>query len=217
MEALKQRLTEPMFNNQFSEKLIEAELIFNEIYAACNYSFSTPTGSYLFNGHRYEYDISTYPKQQLLFHKAQNATRILEIGVYMGHSILIMLLANPKLKITCVDIDATFSKPATDVLKEYFPEAEINFLCGDSLAILPTIQSKFDLFHIDGCHDNDFITKEFEYCKGLTGGAIMNVIFDDEFACKMLQETIKNNYHVLSHIYPGGEWSNAFYRIELGK
>jgi len=43
----------------------------------------------------------------------------------------------------------------------------------------------------------------------------MNVIFDDEFACKALQENIKTNHKVLHHIFPGCEWSNAFYQIDL--
>ena len=49
-----------------------------------------------------------FEKQKLLFDLSKKSKTILEIGVYMGHSLLIILLANPKAKITCIDIDDTF-------------------------------------------------------------------------------------------------------------
>ena len=70
----------------------------------------------------------------------------------MGHSLLIMLLANPNLKITTIDIVEKYSKAATDYLQNEFPNAKINFIKGNSLNIIPKLDAKYDLFHIDGTH-----------------------------------------------------------------
>ena len=43
-----------------------------------------------------------------------------------------MLVANPSLNITTIDINDRFSKPAVDYLKQQFPEAKINFIHGDA-------------------------------------------------------------------------------------
>jgi predicted O-methyltransferase YrrM len=59
-----------------------------------------------------------FEKQKLLFNLAKKNKSVLEIGVYMGHSLLIMLLANPKLKITCIDIEDHYSLPAIKYLKD---------------------------------------------------------------------------------------------------
>ena len=60
-----------------------------------------------------------FKKQKNLYELSKNATTVLEVGVYMGHSQLIMLLANPNLKIVSIDIDSTYSSPAIQVLKKY--------------------------------------------------------------------------------------------------
>ena len=140
----------------------EDDLIFhfNEIYKRCGNSFRVGWGSYLFNGHNYVYDSRMFEKQKLLFNLAKKNKSVLEIGVYMGHSLLIMLLANPKLKITCIDIEDHYSLPAIKYLKENFKEAEISFIKGDSVKLLKNIREDFDLFHIDGSHSPFVIAKE---------------------------------------------------------
>ena len=138
MQNLKKIITEDAYyNNEFSHKLLAAEKHFKNIYKACNQSFAPRCGSYLFDGEKYEYFIGMYPKQKLLYEVAKDAKSVLEIGVYMGHSILLMLISNPKLNITCIDIDQKFPKPSTDYLANEFPEAKIQFIHGDSLKILP--------------------------------------------------------------------------------
>ena len=44
-----------------------------------------------------------------------------------------MLIANPYAKITCIDIDDTYSGPATRYLQKKFPNSQIEFIKSDSL------------------------------------------------------------------------------------
>ncbi|NBP59124.1 hypothetical protein EBU71_21745, partial [bacterium] len=118
MIILKNSIHEPLYNNQFSLDLIKHEDTFNKIYDECGKSFSRKIGSYLFDGKSYEYYIGMYNKQKLLYDTCKTVTSVLEIGTYMGHSLMIMLISNPMLNVTCIDIDSTFSKPATDFLKK---------------------------------------------------------------------------------------------------
>ena len=67
----------------------------------------------------------------------------------MGHSLLIMLLANPKLKITCIDIEDYYSLPAIEYLRENFKDSDIRFIKGNSVKSLKNIKEDFDLFHIE--------------------------------------------------------------------
>jgi hypothetical protein len=203
------------FDNEYKYKIIEAEHIFQKIYEECNCKFREECGSYLFDGKQYKYQIETYPKQKLLYDVAKEVSSILEIGVYMGHSLLIMLLANPNLKITCIDIDDKFSGPAVRVLQENFKLAEINFIHSDSLKALPNLKDKFDLFHIDGSHNSETITQEFMHCKNLSKSEIIKVILDDVDCCRLLEKHILENYCVIEHTTPNCLWTNSFFKIKL--
>lgn len=214
-------LKEIQNKTEFIKKLIEAENIFNEIYDVCPKSYSWG-GSYLFSGKgNYQYDISMLPKQELLYSIAKNANSVLEIGTYMGHSLLIMLLANPKLKIVSIDIDSTYVKPALSVLSKYFPLAQIEFLNGNSIDVLhstydvkPSIYNKtFDIFHIDGYHADQHISKEVQYCIKLTSHAkdkIVKIIFDDVDCCPNVINYIKSKYTVSNFIKPECAHTNAY-------
>ena len=72
---------------------------FDGIYKACGKKFWYSCGSYLIDGKKYKYDKRMLKKQILLFNLAKKNQSILEVGVYMGHSMLLMLKSNPKLKI----------------------------------------------------------------------------------------------------------------------
>lgn len=200
-------------NDEFAIKLVENQNIFYEIYDVCGKEFNRKHGSYLFNGREYEYYFQMYNKQKLMFDKVKSANKVLEIGTYMGHSLLIMLLANPNLKVTTIDIDPKYSKPATDFLKTKFQNAEINFICGNSLDVLPTIKDKFDFFHIDGRHNNQMITAEFDYCNSLKEQNTFKIIFDDAETCQPLIENIRKNFHILDEIRPESEWYNTYMHL----
>ena len=105
-----------------------------------------------------------FEKQKLLFDLSKKSKSILEVGVYMGHSLLIILLANPRAKITCLDIDDKYSLPAVNYLKKNFKEADIRFIKGNSLKLLESIKEEFDLYHIDGAHSPHIIAKEVLLC-----------------------------------------------------
>jgi hypothetical protein len=100
--------------NDFTQNLSQNFKIFGDIYKACGNKWSFGCGSYLFDGSNYTYYSKMYNKQKLLFDLAKNATNVLEIGAYMGHSVFLMLLANPNLNITCIDIDDTYARPSEE-------------------------------------------------------------------------------------------------------
>lgn len=185
MEDLLKVLRQDYYNNDFSRKLIDAEEIFYSLLRVCgDCSWGQlpcfKSGSYLIDGvNGYTYDLEMYPKQLLLYETAKNINSALEIGVYMGHSLLIMLLANPKLKILCIDSAKELSGKCINIIKNYFPEAEIEFIPGNSLDILPNLEKKFDFFHIDGGHSVYNAVHEFNYCKRLSNNKNIKLIFDD--------------------------------------
>ena len=204
------------YNTEFTNKLLEKRNIFYEIYEACGNKFQKGCGSYLFDGQTYKYCDLMYEKQELLYNNMKNVKNILEIGTYMGHSLLIMLLANPELKITCIDINNEFTLPAVSILNKYFNNA-ITFIHSDSLSALKIIYQTFDFFHIDGYHDNDYITNEFVLIKKLNNRLdnVLRIIFDDQDTLKKLQNEISINYNVINKIIPDCPWNNIYFEIQL--
>lgn len=204
------------YNTEFTNKLLEYKHIFYEIYEACQNRFWKGCGSYLFDGRTYTYCDKMYSKQELLYNLAKKATNVLEIGTYMGHSILIMLLANPNLKITCIDICDEFTRPAVSILNKYFNNA-ITFIHNDSVSALPSLKSEFDFFHIDGYHHNDYITTEFNLIKRLNNSPdnILRVLFDDQESLPELQSIIHKTHNVITSIKPNCSWNNVYFEIKL--
>ena len=87
---------------------------------------------------------------------------VLEIGFNSGFSALLILLSNPNIKLTCVDIGFhKYTIPCFLKIKELFPN-RINLIINDSTIALQLLNEKFDLIHIDGCHltsiaENDIV------------------------------------------------------------
>ena len=204
------------YNTEFTKRLFQNKYLFYEIYEACNNNFLNNCGSYLFDGRTYKYCELMYEKQELLYNTVKNANNVLEIGTYMGHSLLIMLLSNPKLKITCIDINDEYTLPAITVLNKYFNNA-INFIHSDSLTALSKINNNFNYFHIDGCHENNYITNEFNLIKKLNNNQdnIIKILFDDQENLVELQKNISENYKIINRIIPNCNWNNAYYEIQL--
>jgi hypothetical protein len=207
------------YNTEFSNKLLENKNIFYEIYEACGNNFCKGCGSYLFDGQTYKYCDLMYEKQELLYNSVKDVNNVLEIGTYMGHSLLIMLLSNPELKITCVDISSEFTLPAVTVLNKYFKNA-IKFIHSDSvsaLKILETLDQKFDFFHIDGEHDNNYIENEFVLLKKLNNRLdnTLRIIFDDQECLLFLQDKIGKHYNIIKNYIPNCSWSNVYFEIQL--
>lgn len=200
--------------NKFIDCKDKLEFHFQNILKVCDNRFEKGCGSYLFDGQNYSYFEEYKDKQILLFEKVQNKTNVLEIGTYMGHSLLIMLLSNPNLKITCIDINDEFSFPATEYLKKNFPSAKINFIHNNSLNVINKIEEKFDFIHIDGAHKNKIITKEFNYCKKLGLNDDLEFIFDDSYNCRSLISNILSCYNIAEHKSVGyGYYTSDFIKL----
>ena len=134
----------------------------------------------------------------------------------MGHSLLIMLLSNPQLKITCIDICDELTRPAVNILNKHFNNA-IKFIHSDSLSALKKMEDKFDFFHIDGYHENNYISNEFKLIRQLNNSSdnILRVIFDDQECLQGLQNDICNYYNVIIKVVPECVWNNVYFEIQL--
>jgi len=196
MKDLKSKINQKKYNNNFSKKLINAERDFLNIYESCNYKFKKGCGSYLFDGYKYEYDIKYYEKQKNLFEIVKKKKNVLEIGTYMAHSILLMLISNERLKITTIDIDKTYAEQAIKYLKKRFPQSCLNFIHGDSLRILNSLNEKFDFFHFDGLHKNKRVTMEFTSCLKLIDNN-PSFLFDDSINIEPLKKNIVSTFKIL--------------------
>ena len=101
-----------------------------------------------------------YNKQINIFNLAKNAKTAIETGVNAGHSLLVMLLANPNIKIYGFDICYhTYTEPCVDYLNSQFNN-RITLIKGNSKVTMPEFIQKNpdlqpDFFHIDGMHEPD--------------------------------------------------------------
>ena len=194
----------------FESKKDELIFHFDEIYKRCGNSFHIGWGSCLFNGHNYVYDPRMFEKQKLIFDLAKRNKSILEVGVYMGHSLLIMLLANPKLKITCIDIEDYYSLPAIEYLRENFKDSDIRFIKGNSVKSLKNIKEDFDLFHIDGSHSPFIIAKEILLCLKIKKINSIKILFDDIDFMKEVKENISTIFTITEEITPECKSRNCY-------
>ena len=184
-------------NNKFYEIFQkEGKKHFENIYLVNKKKFHYGWGSYLFNGKKYEYDKSMYKKQKLLFDLSKKNKKILEIGTYMGHSILIMLLANPNINITAIDISDTYSKPSINYLKKNFPKAKINLIIGDSRKELINLNERFDLIHLDSSHSLKASLDEFNLIIKLKYGNVLKILFDDIKSIIPLKNNILKSFNI---------------------
>ena len=189
---------------------------FYGIFKACNKKYWHSCGSYLIDGQSYKYDKGMLGKQILLYNLAKKNKKILEVGVYMGHSILIMLTSNPKLTITGIDIDNRFAPKAVNYLRKKFPKAKLDFLQGDSIAKLKSITKKYDLFHIDGDHKTLKIFREIIACTKLTNNN-MKILFDDVDMMKSVERSLTSAFDVKKYIKPKSKYTNLYLEIKLDK
>lgn len=80
---------------------------------------------------------------------ARISDNVLEIGFNAGFSAALMLFANPKLKLTCIDIGQyKYTAPCFEKLKKIFAD-RIQIIYGDSCKVLSTLYTQYDMIHID--------------------------------------------------------------------
>jgi hypothetical protein len=203
-------------NNKFYELFqSEGKKHFKNIFLVNKKKFHHGWGSYLFNGKKYVYDESMYKKQKLLFDLSKKNNKILEIGVYMGHSILIMLLANPKINITAIDISGTYSKPSINYLKKNFPEAKINLIIGDSREKIVNLKEKFDLIHIDSSHSLKASLEEFDLIIKLKKENILKILFDDIESIIPLKNNILKSFNIQKTISSNCKNKNFYLEFKI--
>ena len=128
-------------------------------------------------------------KQKLLYESGKNSKNFLEVGVYLGHSLFILLLANPSLTAHLIDIDDTFALPAAQILANYFPQAKLTFMKSDSQVALPQVNMTFDLFHIDGLHTEEYVEQEWKHCVNRFMPKDCVIVYDDYDCCKVFIES----------------------------
>jgi hypothetical protein len=135
-------------------------------------------GSYMFNGQTYEYQRATLKKQEALFRVGQVSKNLLEVGVYLGHSLLILLASNPTLQITCIDNDTRYSPKVVEYLNQHFGN-RLTFIAGDAVEIMRTLPTdSFDAIHIDADHTAAAVEAQFVEARRLAiCGA--SIVFDD--------------------------------------
>ena len=195
----------------FDEALPGILAHFNGLYEACGSRFNRPCGSYLFNGQSYAYDPGMREKQEKLFGIAKTASTALETGVYMGHSALIMLSANPDLRLTGIDIDPVFPVPAAEYLNRHFGN-RIDLITGDSADILPTVNGPFDLIHIDSYHADLELSGEMSHVGRLMADTAWLVI--DDWGC--FSDGVRNPSRIADILESGVARcpsANAWFRI----
>ncbi len=176
-------------------------------FIALGPNFHPGWGSYLFDGQTYRYHLETLKKQEALVRAGTVSTHVLEVGVYLGHSLLLLLLSNPTLKITCIDNDARFSPRAVAYLNAHFGD-RITFHLGSAAEILPTLPpATYDCIHIDADHYDDAVRQQFALAKPLATPRAM-VVFDDYEAVHTVIDSLLET-NVLERLeLPGCLWTN---------
>lgn len=164
-------------------------------------------GSYMFDGQTYRYHLETLKKQEALVRVGSVSTHVLEIGVYLGHSLLLLLLSNPMLRITCIDNDARFSPRAVAYLNAHFGN-RITFHLGTAAEILPTLPlATYDCIHIDADHYDDAVRQQFTLAKPLATPRAF-VVFDDYEAVRSVIDSLIESKVLDQLELPGCLWTN---------
>lgn len=129
-------------------------------------------------------------KQKNIYHYAQKAQKIFEIGFNAGHSALLMLLANPTSQLVCVDLGAhKYTRPCAEYLQLQFP-GRLTVYYGDSTQVVPklvdTYKNTFDLIHVDGGHQAHIARADLTNCLPLAQS--QNVLIFDDTDTKHLRD-----------------------------
>ena len=181
---------------------------YEAIHTVLNGKWIDGWGSYMFNGQEYKYQRETLKKQEALFRVGQVSRHILEVGVYVGHSLLILLASNPNLKITCIDIDSRYSPKVVDYLNSQFNN-RVTFILGDAIEIMKTLpENTYDAVHIDADHNIPAVTAQFNEARRLAKNGAFFVFDDYEALRPAIDGWISEN--ILHHVFtPWCLWTNV--------
>jgi hypothetical protein len=170
-------------------------------------------GSYMFNGRKYEWQRETLKKQEALFRVGEKCKNVLEVGVYLGHSLLILLISNPNLKITCIDNDSRFAPKAVEYLNKMF-DNRINFYLGEATNVIESLspENKFDFVHIDADHNNMAVLKQFDVSRKISTDDAYYVFDDYEATREAIDHLLQKNI-VTQLVLPNCLWTNIVTRL----
>ena len=111
----------------------------------------------------------------------KNIKKVMEIGFNAGFSTLLMLLSNPNINITCIDIcEHTYTLLCYKKIKETFGD-RINIIIGDSTQTLLNINEEYDLIHIDGGHSPNICTSDIINSYRLSKSGTIIIMNDYDF------------------------------------
>ena len=182
-------------NCEFLKKLMDHY----DLFLKLNIDFKINVGSYLCPGSSYTYSYDIYEKQKLLFHSAKTCKNVLLIGNYMGHIAFIMLMANPNLSITCVDIQS--NQKYIPLLEEHF-KTHIPFLVVNSQKgisnMLSVMQHSFDFIHISQQYPNrEYLNTYVDTCICETKLNTLTFMIDDYnvYWNDLIEKIKTNNIH----------------------
>jgi len=163
-------------------------------------------------------DVINESKIYNLLKLSENKSKICEIGVNAGHSLLLMVSTNPEAEYLIFDLNGhAYTKPCIEYIKNAYPNTKITEIYGDSnLTLRQYVASNelhtFDLIHIDGGHDTTTVENDFTFTQELLTkdgvvvfddynyGNIRNVIdkyIDNEVISEYTEDVIKTNLHFI--------------------
>lgn len=115
---------------------------------------------------------------------AEGKSKICEIGVNAGHSLLLMVSVNPNAEYLLFDLGYhSYTKPCVEYIKNAYPSAKITEVYGDSnLTLRDYVKNnklkEYDMIHIDGGHETSTVVNDFIYTQFLLKEDGI-IIFDD--------------------------------------
>jgi hypothetical protein len=121
-------------------------------------------------------------KREYLRHAVRGCRNALEVGFNAGHSAVVMLEAEPALRVTAVDICVhAYTQPCAAQLSAAYG-ARFAFVAGDSREALQGLDAGgFDLVHIDGGHGAEVAAHDLGwFCRTAQPGC--RLVVDDVYA-----------------------------------
>jgi hypothetical protein len=114
--------------------------------------------------------------------------RITEIGFNAGHSAVLMLTANPNLKLTSIDIGAhSYTVPCADVIQQYFSN-RLTLIIKDSKDIERNEIEHSDVVMIDGGHQFEDCLADVATCVKYCRPGTLIVV--DDYASPQIVEAV---------------------------
>lgn len=205
-----------IFNSEYTRKLLDYEPVFNAVNESFGHRDMNRCGSYLVEGlvGKYQLDFNMHLKQQLLYDLCKDKSSVLEIGTHMGHSALIMLMSNPKMNLTLVDLCDTFAGPASKALADHFVDANIRFHCIDlhDFIVSDDISNRYDLIHLDCNYSEDdaVLLSDILFLSKFTNHMVVDDITDPSH----ILDEIRRTYHNVYWIQPDGRAPNLYMRFK---